>query len=199
MPGAYLESFGIESRNGDIRIPYLHDDDRVHRWRVYGRSGKTWWEGLTDRREQMPLIPYGLDTLPSLGLRSLYDLAWCEGESDTLALRLAIPELVVLGAPGASSVREDWRGWCLGFRAVYVLGDGDPAGRRFNNSILAAFPGTRVVRIPDGDDVRAILQRGDTLPFEEADATDRLYRLFLSSPSLDILEDALTRVKDRDG
>jgi len=190
MTEASLASYGVELRDDTVRIPYRAADGHVHRYRVFAASGRTWWEGLRDERDRMPLIPYGLETLPKHA-RHLFDLAWCEGESDTLALRQAIPEIVALGVPGATAFRPDWRGWCLGFRTVYVLGDGDAPGRRFNQAVSAVFPAARHVPIPDGEDVRSVVQAGRALPFGAADRLDMLYRTFMAAPTLDILRRTL--------
>jgi hypothetical protein len=90
-----------------------------------------------------------------------------EGESDALALRaayaarrLAGRRVVVLGVPGATMWRTAWVRWVERFGRVFVLGDGDDAGRALIADVAASLPWARRVYLPDGEDARSHLQSG---------------------------------------
>jgi hypothetical protein len=114
------------------------------------------------------VLPFGLETLPPMERRGRAALAICEGESDALAFREAyagvagntwIQRHVVIAVPGASSWRPDWAHHLDGFDVIYVLGDGDRAGRRLDWAVRRDVPHARLVSFRDGDDVRRVLQR----------------------------------------
>jgi 5S rRNA maturation endonuclease (ribonuclease M5) len=121
------------------------------------RAGGAWWEPGDGR----PLIPFGLDQLEDPAFRQYRALAITEGESDALALSATFGAegLDVLGAPGATTWRPAWAQYARAYEAVYVLGDGDDAGRRFNQRVAHDVPAATVVWLPEGEDVRAIVQR----------------------------------------
>lgn len=145
-----LERFGARRTLESIDLPYLLRDGSLYRWKSFGNDGSARFLG-----ESKPQIPFGLETL-SLGGNVLI---LTEGESDCLALRVAFPSLPVLGIPGASSWKPEWRRAVDPFRAVYLSFDADDAGRKLTDSVLADLPEARNVLLPNGSDTREVLQR----------------------------------------
>ncbi len=88
----------------------------------------------------------------------------CEGESDTICASGF--GLQSIGAPGASTWRATWADLLTEFEVV-VVGDGDEAGRRFEQAVRKTIPAAALVRLDDGDDLRALLQRGGLGRFEQ--------------------------------
>lgn len=161
--------------DGLVRVPYRLPDGHLHNVRMFAPSGRCWWEprGLS-------LIPFGLDRQWREGMRRYRCLAITEGESDALALDAALGAegLDVLGVPGASTWKPEWAAHTRGYDAVYVIGDGDRAGRAFNWRVRHDLPGAMVVDLPDGDDVRGLLQRDGADPLVDAiEAAEAIARL----------------------
>lgn len=141
---------------GLVRLPYRLPSGSRWANRVVATSGRRWWEPGDGR----PVIPFGLDRLEHPDFRRYRVLAICEGESDGLALRAAFGAegFDVLGIPGACTWRAEWAGHAAGYAAVYVLGDGDDAGRCLNRGVRGVVPDAIAVELPEGRDVRELLQ-----------------------------------------
>lgn len=136
-----------------IHIPYRTLAGEVHNVRVFAPSGRCWWQ-----QSGLPLLPFGLETLTD----APHDrgLLIAEGESDALALRRHFQiGYDVLGVPGARTWRTEWACYCKPYAIGYVFGDGDDAGRAFSAAVECDVPQIRVVPIPDGEDVRSLIQR----------------------------------------
>lgn len=183
-----LAEAGLVVERGRIRIPYRDRAGRTLFWKVFGRSGHSWYEP-----PGVELVPFGLETLPPEGssFPRYCALLLCEGESDALCVRDALrahPHILALGLPGAGSWRDAWRAYVEPFPLVYVLGDGDEAGRRMNRRVREAVPWASPVWLPDGEDVRSLLQRDpDALwpLMHAADVDARLWAALLRSHDLD--------------
>lgn len=82
-----------------------------------------------------------------------------EGELDAITLSMCgIPAVAV---PGATSWKK-WFGRCLDdFSRIYVLGDGDEAGRRMSSLLVKEVRATSI-RLPRGEDVNSLyLKQGE--------------------------------------
>ena len=154
LPQWVLDDAGIETMGGTTEIPYFAESGVLHNTRVINYWGKQYW-AETGRG----LIPYGLQWLASLEDAAARSLFLCEGESDALALRtLREPGMDVLGLPGASTFRPEFLRYAGRYAHVYVCGDGDTAGYKFNCSVKEAWPSVRVVELPKGQDIRTVTQ-----------------------------------------
>ena len=154
---------GIEGLyDGGVAIPYrLPDGSFVYQKRI-GATGSSWYE--PSPLDVGGLVPYGLESVCWEGLREDDILIVAEGESDALAAREHIAELdsrrvFTLGLPGASTWREAWLRFLRPFSAVYVVPDGDEAGRKMAAAVKHDCRWARVVVLEQGDDLRGLIQR----------------------------------------
>lgn len=80
----------------------------------------------------------------------------CEGELDAVvATRSGIPSV---GVPGASNWQKHYPLLFEGFQRVFVLSDGDQAGRDFGKKVVATMDQAVIVDLPDGKDVSELVQ-----------------------------------------
>jgi len=154
---AVLNEAGVErDLEGLVWIPYRLPDGALYAHRVVAPSGRRWWKPGDGR----PVIPFGLESLTDPPTDR--GLLVAEGESDALALRAAFEwGYDVLGVPGASTWRRGWVRYLLPYAVVYVLGDGDDAGRRLAGTVKRDVPRARIVYLPAGEDARSLLQDDD--------------------------------------
>jgi DNA primase len=168
-----LAEAGIELAGGLVRIPYRDVAGQTLFCKVFANSGRSWYDpgGIN-------LVPFGLETLPAASwIAEESTLLVCEGESDALAAREHFQadggELFwhAIALPGAGVWRREWRKWLVPFPVIYLLGDGDEPGRRMNTRIKLDVPWARPVWLPEGEDVRSLLQaqgRDGLLPHLQA-------------------------------
>jgi len=147
-----LEQFGIkQNSDGSIWLPYYKRDGTLFRAKHFAPDGCSWWLGGQGKGQ----IPYGLEQLEADGDA----LVVTEGESDTLALRLAWPNIVAIGIPGASSWKSEWKRIAEDFERVYLSFDGDSAGDKLGEAVAEDLPHAKRLALPRGADTRAILQQ----------------------------------------
>ena len=196
-PGVLAEA-GVETTStGLVRVPFRDRDGQTVVSKVFG-SSRSWYDPAG-----VELIPFGIETLPvSPWIAERSALLVCEGESDALTAREHFPEgddetlfWFAIALPGAGVWRRAWRCHLEPFPRVYLLGDGDDPGRRMNRRISADARWARPVCLPDGEDVRAILQRdgrdGLLRHLEAADADAHLAAALRLATNLDDFETLL--------
>lgn len=196
-----LSEADLEVLNEDgWALPYKLPNGSVAYSKRWSVNGESWYE--PSPLDVGGLIPFGLESIPWGRLREDDILIVTEGESDALVCRERIAELdgrrvFTLGLPGAHSWRESWAGYLRPFRAVYVIGDADAPGRKMASKVRADCRWVRVVELPDGDDVRAFVQREGAealLPLlDEATWLLKLDLGFRVCPTLAELEDWMRR------
>lgn len=82
-------------------------------------------------------------------------VAISEGEIDAITATAAgIP---TVGVPGANNWQDHYPELFYGYKDVYVLADGDEAGRHFANTIAGALPNTKIIAMPPGQDVNSLV------------------------------------------
>jgi len=154
-----LDEAGVVFERDLVRVPYKLPDGTVHLWRIFARSGRCWWSPAG--RE---LVPLGLELLAAdADDRALFV---CEGESDLFAVREAFADVADsdisgydgIAIPGAGVWKDEWRAYLDRYSLIYVLGDGDDAGRRMTEAVCRSVPWAQPVSLPAGEDVRSILQ-----------------------------------------
>ncbi|WP_232110006.1 toprim domain-containing protein [Streptomyces buecherae] len=82
-------------------------------------------------------------------------LALPEGELDVMAW--AVAGVPAAGIPGTGSWRDYWAPAFRGYRTVYLIAEGDEAGRNLMNDLGAKLPNKQIVRLPDGQDSNSLL------------------------------------------
>lgn len=190
LPPEILAEAGVTvDARGRARVPYRLADGTSYVHKVFPSHARAraWYEPAG-----LDLIPFGLETLPTDPVRASRSVLLVgEGESGTLALRWAfggqatppVEAYYVLGIPGAGCWRPEWRSLLERFGLVYLLGDGDDAGRGLNWSIMRDLPLARPVRLPEGEDERSLLQRdGDRALDVLLDEADRMAALKVIFP-----------------
>jgi DNA primase len=147
-----LERFGIKVNDEGVWVPYYRRDNTLFRAKLFAHDGRSWWLGGQGRGQ----IPYGLEQLENHGKV----LVLTEGESDTLALRLAWSDAITaIGIPGASSWKSEWAGIAEGFERVYLSFDADDAGEKLSEAVKVDLPDAKRLHLPRGSDTRAVLQQ----------------------------------------
>lgn len=79
-------------------------------------------------------------------------IAVCEGELDTIIMDGACG-IPAVGVPGANNWRDHFRLLLEDYEIIFVLCDGDQAGRDFGKKIASEVDGATVVHLPEGMDV----------------------------------------------
>lgn len=171
-----LVAAGVEVyADGTVRIPYFNSDGSLYAWRTFlpgEQGGWRWPFGTT-------ATPYGLEQIPH-GIRETDIAIVTEGESDTLAIREHFASIddrrvFAIGIPGAGMWKATWVEFFTDFPAVYITFDGDTVGRKGAEAVKRSVRWARVVRLPEGEDVRGLVQREGAeklLPLMEAATFD---------------------------
>jgi len=179
-----LRDAGVEEIDGTVYVPYRGADGCPLFAKCF-RYARSWIEPAG-----VEVVPYGLELLPAspwIAERSM--LLITEGESDALAMREHLVGAFALALPGAGTWRTEWMRYLRPFLTIYVLGDGDEPGRRMNDRVAQDCRWARRVRLPDGQDVRGILQRDGRrglLPYLEAADYDALLKSALRASDGDV-------------
>lgn len=143
---------GHEEYAGRLSIPYLGP-----RGSVYGMRFRT-LDGEGPKYLGIHGTPTRLFNLRALHESDLPFMCITEGELDCVAL--AACDLPGVGVPGSNNWKRHHPRLFAGFDAVYVLGDGDKAGRKFTQEVCASLRSARPVTVPDGADVNSLLVTG---------------------------------------
>lgn len=150
----YVESplTGDESYRGYITIPYLTVSGVVSmRYRRVAQDDGPKY--LSTHGEQAR--PYNVGSLNS----EVGPYFITEGEMD--AIIGAQSGLLTVGFPGAQSWRAVF-GRLFRFRTVFVLADGDDAGRMFADTVRKSIEGAKVIEMHPGGDVNSMyLEHGE--------------------------------------
>jgi hypothetical protein len=179
---------GIYVHDGLVHLPYRRQDGSLHRTRVVASGRDPWW--LYDGEGT---ILYGLDRLPFF--EKELRLFVTEGETDCLAAREHGYQ--ALGCPGARNFRPEWREVLEPFDLVYSIGDGDQAGSDFAWSVQRVVPWARPVVLPEGRDLRDLLQAGDQQQLHDLlDDADWLALTEWAVLSSETLEEAIGKVRE---
>lgn len=84
-------------------------------------------------------------------------IAITEGEIDAITAELCgVP---AVGVPGATMWKPHHVEPFLGYREVFILSDGDDAGRDFSAKVARSLPNGKVIPSPEGEDVNSMVLR----------------------------------------
>jgi DNA primase len=92
-------------------------------------------------------------------------VAITEGEID--AITASIAGVPTVGVPGAHNWQEHFPELFYGYKEVYVLADGDDAGRQFANTVAGSLPNAKVIPCPPGEDVNSFVTQHGPKAFME--------------------------------
>lgn len=151
----YVETpeVGHEKYKGMLAIPYLRKHPR-HGWSCVQLR----FRSLEPKAKPKYLSEHGarprLFNAPAL-LSDAEAVGICEGELDAVSATLA--GLPTVGLPGSASWEPWWADIFRGYRTVYLLGDGDDAGRKMNKKLQQKLSNARNIWLPEGKDVNALL------------------------------------------
>lgn len=151
---------GHDLYRGMLAIPYIRRDDEGG-WSVvqmrfrcledHDCKGHGKYQGVSG-------VPTRLfNTLALMGSES--KMVVTEGEID--ALTASVYGIPAVGVPGGSNWKPHYREALLGYETVYVVGDGDDAGRKFADHVKKDLPNGRVLIAPDGEDVNSWITNPD--------------------------------------
>lgn len=86
-------------------------------------------------------------------------VAITEGEIDAITADVAgIP---AVGVPGSQAWKPHFREPFIGYEDVFILADGDDAGRTFAETVASSLPNARIRSMPPGSDVNSlVMERG---------------------------------------
>jgi DNA primase len=199
-----LAEAGVEERRGRVYVPYRRPDGSIHNQKVFSPSA-TWWA-----EKDRELIPFLIGSLGcTAALASVMAILVCEGESDTLSVHQAVAwhsdaiaeQYIAFGVSGAGVWRSAWVAYLRPFPTVYVLADGDDAGRAMARAVRRDSPWARIVKLPEGKDARSLLQRHGPRALDPyldaADAAATLDAAFSIAETLEEFEALLRQEANR--
>ncbi|GAA0406371.1 topoisomerase [Streptomyces luteireticuli] len=79
-----------------------------------------------------------------------------EGEFDPMASESA--DVPAIGPPGVATWRDHFAPALAGYEVVFSIGDGDPAGRKFNEEMASRLPNVKPIDLGDGYDINRYVQ-----------------------------------------
>ena len=82
-------------------------------------------------------------------------IAICEGEID--AITAEVCGIHAVGIPGIQLWKRHFRDPFLGYEKVFVLADGDEAGRQLAATVMKDLPNARHIPMPPGMDVNDVV------------------------------------------
>ncbi|MEW1672038.1 toprim domain-containing protein [Streptomyces noursei] len=173
-------AIGHDQYRGRLAIPYLRPAGGAAavatiRFRCIADACVKAQDGayLAPHREQheghgkylgLPGHPPGLYNTSAL-LTSQPYIALNEGEFDAAAVEGAgVP---AVGTPGVSSWRDHFDPAFVGFEVVFVLGDGDDAGRGFAAKMCERLPNAKAIDLGDGYDAARFIHEFGSEKFRE--------------------------------
>lgn len=143
---------GHESQQGKLAIPYYTMEGRVCGLRFRSIPGLTLhadpkyygFPGVENR-------VYGCQTLTDP-----YATRVVLAEGEIEAMTLALCGYTALGVPGASAWKKHQARIVEGYETVYVIAEGDKAGRDFASKVARDIRQSHVIQLPDGEDINSL-------------------------------------------
>lgn len=157
---------GHEMFRGYLAVPYLRwSQDRA--WSVASIRFRCIQEHVHEGHGKYMSSPGDrprlFNTLALLPPRDT--IAVTEGELDAITAQAAgVP---AVGVPGAESWKKHFRLPFRGYKQVFILADGDEAGRKFAATVAASLPNSRIVPMPPRHDVNSFVAEAGSKALEE--------------------------------
>lgn len=85
------------------------------------------------------------------------EMCICEGELDALAA--SINGIPAVGIPGRENWKTHFARMFVGYEDVFILADGDQAGRDFAFDVKKTLPNGRIINMFEGEDVNSMIQK----------------------------------------
>lgn len=95
------------------------------------------------------------NTLAVLGSND--EICICEGEID--AITASIHGLPSVGIPGRENWKSHFYRMFVGYEKIYILADGDQAGKDFAYDVVKTLPKARIINMPEGEDVNSTAKK----------------------------------------
>lgn len=89
--------------------------------------------------------------------RNNNEISICEGELDAVAAELI--GLPSVGIPGRENWKPPFHRMFKGYERVYILADGDQAGKDFAFDVMKTLPNGRIINMPEGEDVNSTIEK----------------------------------------
>lgn len=141
-------SSGHEQYVGRLAIPYLTRSGVVTiRYRAL--------DGSTPKYMSMPRDTGRLFNTQAFFHRRAGRIAITEGELDALTVH-EFTGIPAVGLQGAQAWRPLYARCFAGYRDIVVIGDGDEAGSKFVDKIVAELDRARPIYLPDGEDCNSL-------------------------------------------
>lgn len=138
---------GFDQYRGRLAIPYITRAGVVDiRFRALGESSAKY----LSRPGAEPTL-YNVEAFFRPGDRVVI----CEGELDALTMD-GLCGLPAVGCPGVNNWKDYWGRLFADYHSVFVLCDGDDAGRTFGAKIAKQLDNAVVIHLPDGHDVNSL-------------------------------------------
>jgi len=164
----YLMGRGIEREVaatyllGNVAEPLVGDDDYVGRLSIpyITRAGVVdiRYRALSPVQTPKYLSRTGAESkLYNVNalLKNSDTIAICEGEIDAITMD-ALVGIPAVGVPGANNWRRHFRLLFEDYAQVFVMCDGDQAGKEFGKRISSELDGATVIHCPEGSDVNEL-------------------------------------------
>lgn len=144
---------GDDEYIGRLSIPYLTPSGVVDiRYRATGPDQSPKYLSRVGSHARL----YNVQAL----LRKSDTVCICEGEIDAITMD-GMVEIPAVGVPGANNWRDHFRLLFEDYSHVFILCDGDQAGKEFGKKVAGEIDGATVIHLPDGTDVNDIyMQEG---------------------------------------
>lgn len=85
------------------------------------------------------------------------EICICEGELDAISAELN--GLASVGIPGRENWKTPFHRMFKGYSRVYILADGDQAGKDFAFDVMKTLPNGRIINMPPDEDVNSTIQK----------------------------------------
>jgi hypothetical protein len=147
---------GHEGYRGMLAIPYIRYSQE-YGWGVVSIRFRKLQDGVDNKYLTVAGDRPRLFNTQAL-LRRSPSIAITEGELDAITAELCgVP---AVGVPGSQMWKPHHVEPFLGYKDVFILEDGDDAGREFSNKVKSSLSNGKIIPMPPGEDVNSVVVQG---------------------------------------